>query len=250
MLSNNKFKFSYKKTFFFISIFYLLFFSINIFATEDRFFSFERCRINNNISQKTQPLSNRRKNQYKQFVFVFNKAIDKLLSEDLFIGEKLLLRASKIWPEYYGTYFLLALIYEEYAEYEKASFYYNIYLNRLKSFYLGKYIISSSLIGKVNSYYKEEYSYAYERIKSRLLKHGINLEKEKTFNVKKTGINFIIILFFICFFIILYCYVWPYIVRQQKIKNAPEGFWVCKYCGKTNPLLRLECERCKKNFVK
>jgi tetratricopeptide (TPR) repeat protein len=212
---------------------------------DNEFFSYERFFLKKALIDELS-VDGRLQKDVRDFTLIFTDGIYALSSGRLDKAKKDLLKAREIWPEYFYTEFLLGIVYETYGDYKLAARHYKSYLNRLKAFHQGQYRISEPLIKSLYAYDIEPYAIAHELIRSHLTIYGINLDK-----VRPTVIfPGFILPFFISTIIaaasaIAYFWLFPYFKKQDRIKNPPEGFWVCENCGTDNPELATECEKCR-----
>lgn len=211
---------------------------------EDKYFSYERFFLDREIIENI-PGDSRAQRDLKNFAFNLNEGLYAISAGDLEKAEKSLLKARQIWPEYFGTDFLLGQVYEDEGNYKKAARYYKSYLNKLKKFHAGEYRISEPLIRYFASGNIELYEPAREVIERRLRQRGISLGKVRP----AIGVpDFLVPLILIVALGIIYTAVvyglWPYIKEKRRINNPPEGFWVCRVCGTTNTDLNKVCEKC------
>jgi tetratricopeptide (TPR) repeat protein len=160
-------------------------------------------------------------------------------------AESYLLEARRRWPEYYATDFMLALLYEDTGRYRKAARYYKSYLNKLKKLQTGHYRISGSLMLSLSSSGMVEYNEAYNLVKMRMNKFGINIENVTPAPYGGDPLAFIFFsLLLISVGLLFYYKFLPFYRKRKKLKRTPEGYWGCPRCGTYNPELRHECEKC------
>ena len=208
------------------------------------FFSYKRFFLNQRVVDSIRA-DGRIKKDLKIFAHDFTDGIYELSAENMPAAEKALLRARRIWPEYFGTDFLLALVYEKQEKYNTAARYYKSYLNKLKGFHAGKYRISGPIIRSFSPGGIERYESARELVRERLALYGIDLDKARpVFTPPDFVLPFIFIFVIITAFFVIQYKILPYFKRQQRINNPPEGFWICRHCGTANPDLRKECAEC------
>ncbi len=156
-----------------------------------------------------------------------------------------LLRALSIWPEYFGTYFLLARVSEDTGDHRLSAMFYKSYLNKLKAFSEGKYRMSGPLMQGITPYRIESYDDAYLLVRDRLKAKGIDLALVRPFNVIPNFLRFFIVVLMLGAAYVAAAYaVIPRIKRGRHIRNPEKGSWVCKRCGTDNLDLRIECEKC------
>jgi len=159
-------------------------------------------------------------------------------------SEQFFKKAEKIWPEYFDTYFMLALIYEKENKHQLSARYYKTYLDGLKKYNDGDYRISGEMIAGLTVRNIEYYEYAYEKISEHLTSYGIDIDQVSP--IKRFPM---FLLPFGALFlgpVIYYLYIFAKKhMRKENIKNRmPEGFWMCKKCNGVNPNLSLECSKC------
>lgn len=181
----------------------------------------------------------------EKFLASFESGRRALISGDADAAEKDLLKARSSWPEYFDTDFLLALTYERLGKQGKAAAFYKSYLNKLKSYYSGSYRISGPIIYNISDSAMLSYDEAYRLISARLAMSGIDLDRVRP--AASMPISFVpagIIALLCAIYMLLRYLVAPEIRKRQRVKNPPEGFWVCARCGEENPVPALECQRC------
>ncbi len=214
-------------------------------AQEPEFFSYERFLINQSFIDRLLG-GGRIQTDLKDFSYLFTDGVVDLSNGELEAAETSLTKAKDIWPEYYGTYFLLALVYEQKGDYATAARYYKSYLVRLKNLEQGNYRISGPIIYSLSVHGVERYPMAYELVKDRLRGMNIDIEKVRP-SMEVPGPLLVLvagILFFAAFLALRYKTI-PYLKRRYRVKHPPEGFWVCPACGNDNPDLAKECGECR-----
>ncbi|MGB2631267.1 MAG: hypothetical protein WBD24_07280 [Candidatus Omnitrophota bacterium] len=236
------------KLFFFITLTILLCSIVPAqgYVDRDRFFSHERFSFDLKYTEEM-PSDGRAQQDISRFTSFFIDGIYEFSSGDFEEAEKDFLKAREIWPEYFAPDFLLALTYENKGNYERAARYYKSYLNKLKKFHKGEYPISESLIRYFSAYNVEEYVPAEELVRERLKGYGIDLDKVFpviTFPVFISPLLLALVL--VLLYIVARYRVWPHYKRQKRLKNPPEGFWVCPNCYTDNPVLSKVCQKCRK----
>ncbi len=237
----------YLKTILFISIFFLI--PLSLLAQyvddgEDAFFSYERFYLKA-LALKDVSNDGSVRNDVKAFMRNFSDGIYAISAGDLKKAETKLLKARAIWPEYFGTYFLLARVNEDMGEYDLSARFYKSYLNKLKALSEGRYRISGPLMRGITPYRIEGYDDAYNLVKYRLGDRGIDLAVVKPFYAISSFLRFLITLVMLgAGYAILVYGIIPYIKRRQYINNPPEGSWVCARCETYNSNIRKECEKC------
>ena len=224
--------------------------SFNVFSqnnfTKNQFFSYERFVFTMELleSVKSQPKSRK---DLKSFATYFNNGIYSLSNGKYSAALNKLYKSRNLWPEYFGTSFLIALTYERNGQINKAAMFYKEYLNKLKTFESGHFPISAPLIKILNVADIDTYLQSKTIIKDHLNSYGLDLNNIKaplfiSEFVKTSYLIFILIIFFF----IGYHWIWPYFKKQHLIKNVAPGFWICKNCQEDNPDLVKECSKCGK----
>ena len=225
-----------------------LLFSSNIFAqyidNEDPFFSYRRFYSQLDILENSSRGGNVR-NDVGAFMRNLADGISAISAGDLKKAKTELLKAREIWPEYFGTDFLLARVSEDTGDYQLAARFYKSYLDKLKALSEGRYRISAPLMRGITPYHIENYNDAYALIQHRLKDHGIVLATVQPLDTMPGLLKFLLI--FVMLGLVGAALVYgiiPYIKRRHRFNNPPEGHWVCKKCDSYNPNVRLECEKC------
>jgi tetratricopeptide (TPR) repeat protein len=214
------------------------------FNDEDIFFSYERFYLNAGVL-KDPPRDGRVQSDISSFFKNFSDGIYDISDGDLEKAKTRLLKARAIWPEYFGTDFLLARLYEDTEDYKLSARFYKSYLNKLKAYSQGEYRVSAQLTRSLTPYSVESYEDAYLLVKERLQNYGIDINKVKPVYTVPPFVIFLIIFILSGTVYVTVAYkVRPYIKLQRRINNPPEGFWVCKKCGTDNTILQKECEKC------
>jgi len=97
--------------------------------TQREFFSYQRFAITMHLldTVKVQPRSRR---DIKAFATYFNDGIYTLSEGNYAAALIEFHKARDIWPEYFGTYFLIALTYERSDNIRKAAKFYKAYLDK------------------------------------------------------------------------------------------------------------------------
>ena len=239
-------KMKYLKIAFFVLIYSLV--PLCLFAQyldgEDAFFSYERFYLKAGMLKDVSSDGNVR-SDIKAFMQNFSDGIYAISAGDPKRAKTKLLRARAIWPEYFGTYFLLARVNEDTGDYNLSARFYKSYLNKLQNLSDGRYRISESLIKAITPYGIENYHDAHDLVEYRLKGYGIDLSAVRPFYTISGFLRFLIILVVLAagYSIVAYVVV-PRINRKQRINNPPEGAWACKKCGTHNINIRKECEKC------
>ena len=238
----------YFKIIFFIILIYSLM-PLSLFAqylddNEDAFFSYERFYLKA-LALKDVSSDGNVRSDVKAFMQNFSDGIYDISRGDLSRAKRKLLKARAIWPEYFGTYFLLARVNEDMGDYNLSARFYKSYLDRLKDLSEGRYRISESLIRGITPYRIESYDDAYELVKYRLRDRGIDIATVRPFYAISSFLRSLIMLVMLgAGYVIVVYGVIPHIKRRERINNPPEGSWVCKKCGTYNINIRKECENC------
>ncbi|MBN1527137.1 MAG: hypothetical protein JW919_06120 [Candidatus Omnitrophica bacterium] len=211
---------------------------------EDPFFSYKKFYLQLDILENASRDKSLR-NDVRAFMRSFADGIYAISAGDLEDAEKALLKARAIWPEYFGTDFLLARVNEDTRDYKLSAKFYKSYLNKLKALSEGRYRISAPIMQGITPYRIENYNDAYALVKRRLENHGIDLALVSPFYAMPGLLKFLIICVTLGLAYVIMAYkVIPYIKRKRQANNPPEGYWVCKKCGALNLNVRLECEKC------
>lgn len=225
-----------------------LLFSGNTFAQnidkENSFFSYNRFYLQLDILENASRDKDAR-GDVRAFLRNLADGILAISGGDLKKAKTELLIAREIWPEYFGTDFLLARVNEDTGNYQLAAKFYKSYLNNLRTFSEGGYRVSGSLMRGITPYRIENYDDAYASVQHRLKDHGIDLAVVQPFETPPGFLKYLpilIILGLVCA-VVIYGVI-PYIKRRHHINNPPEGYWVCKKCDAYNLNVRLECEKC------
>ncbi len=215
---------------------------------EEPFFSYERFYIQLDIL--TSAAGNRDiKGNIKAFMRNFADGIRAISAGDPEIAKKKLLRALSIWPEYFGTDFLLARVSEDTGNYKLSARFYKSYLNKLKAFSEGNYRISGPLMRGMTPYHIENYDDAYVLVRQRLKAHGIDLAVVRPYYTMPSIYRLLIMIIMLGLGYAAAAYgIIPHIKRWMHINNPPQGAWVCTKCGTHNLNIRIECEKCGKRI--
>lgn len=225
-----------------------LLFSSNTFAqyidNENSFFSYKRFYAQldmlNSISESRDV-----RNDIRDFARNLADGIYAISAGDPVKAKTKLLKALAIWPEYFGTDFLLARVNEDMGDYNLSARFYKSYLNKLRAYSEGRYRISGPHMRGITPYRIENYDDAYALVRDRLKARGIDLSAVQPFNTIPSFLRFLIILVMLgAVYAIIAYWVIPHIKRRQHINNPPEGSWVCKKCETYNSSIRKECEKC------
>ena len=240
-------KMKYLKAALLVLIYFLI--PLSLFAQylndEDAFFSYERFYLKAAMLKDVSENRDIRRD-VKAFMRNFSDGIYAISAGDLKKAKIKLFKARAIWPEYFGTDFLLARVNEDMRDQSLSAKFYKSYLNKLKALSEGRYRISEPLIRGITPYGVERYEDAYVLVKYRLKDYyGIDLNTVRPFYAIPGFLRFLIIVAMLGsgYAIVAYAVV-PYIRRRRHINNPPEGFWACKKCGTHNINIRKECEKC------
>lgn len=213
---------------------------------EEEFFSHERFSASTFLIAKMSYDKGTRKD-LKAFARSFMDGIVLVEEGELEEARKELLKASELWPEYFGTDFLLALVYEDLGDTATAARFYKTYLNKLRDFQKGHYRISGPLIRLLGAGNIEEYDTARELVEKRLRDYGIRLAQVRPVAQFPALASYIVLVavFAGLYLAVIYRLV-PYLKKRQRVKHPPEGFWVCEYCGAASPTLSKVCNECRR----
>ena len=238
---------SFPKAFFFSSVLCLCFaFFTPESAGQSDFFSSERFELDPYAVGRLTG-HGRAKKELKDFVAYFTKALADFSAGDMDGARAALLKARGVWPEYFGTDFMLALVYENLGKYGTAARFYKSYLNKLRDYYSGNYPISTALIQTFSSERVESYDEAHWLVKERLARSGIDLNSVRpamTFPPYLLG--FFTAAAALGAYLFFQYIAWPYVKRQRRINNPPEDFWICRHCLTANPDLSKVCQKCRR----
>lgn len=224
--------------------------SLSIFGqsrfTQREFFSYERFVLAIQFLDTIRKNPNSRKD-IRTFAAYFNDGIHALSNEKYSAALSKFHKSRNIWPEYFGTYFLIALTYELNGDIRKAARFYKGYLNKLESLESGHFPISAPLIDVLNVGNVDTYRESKAIIEDYLRTHGIELDTVKDPLFIAELMKFVFIIFtLVILFSVGYYYILPYLKKQNRLKNLPPGFWICKNCGEENPDLVKDCGSCGK----
>ncbi len=212
---------------------------------DEVFFSYERFYDKAVVMQKP-PRDGKLQSDVSRFLNEFSAGIYAISRGDMEQAKAHLKTARVVWPEYFGTDFLLARVNEDTGNLQLAARYYKSYLNKLRSFWLRENRISEELIKSITSYSVESYAAATEMVEKRLKDYGIELSGVRPIYTIPPLVKGLV-LFFIAiagYFLLAYV-VLPYVRKLRRIANAPEGYWVCPKCGTENTVLQNECGTCR-----
>ncbi|MGB2600971.1 MAG: hypothetical protein WBD12_03025 [Candidatus Omnitrophota bacterium] len=211
---------------------------------EEEFFTYRRFFLKQGLIDRM-ATDGRTQEDLNRFYNSFTDGIYAISADNLSEAEKDLELARSIWPEYFGTDFLLGLVHEKLGEYQLSARYYRSYLNKLKDLEQGRYRISEPLIRSLNPMGIESYDFAQEMVTDRLATYGINLgEVRPVITLPEFLFPLLVILVLIVVYVGIQYWVWPSMKRQYRINHPPEGFWVCRHCGSDNPDTAKVCSDC------
>ena len=214
--------------------------------TEREFFSYERFALTMQILDAIARKPDSR-SDIKAFAIYFNDGIYALSNEKHSVALSKFYKSRNIWPEYFGTDFLIALTYEQSGNIHKASRFYKEYLNKLETLESGDFPISAPLIKILNVDDMDTYHEAKAHIEDYLRTYGIKLDNVKAPLFVSGFVKYAIIIFIlVILFLVCHYAICPYFKRQNRLKNPPPGFWICRNCEEENPELVKECTKCGK----
>ena len=149
--------------------------------------------------------------------------------------------ARKLWPEYFGTDFLIALTYEGTGDINTAARFYKSYLIKLRDFHNGKNRISAPIIRFLSRGKIERYPPAEKLVEGHLADLGIQLSEVRPAPLTANLLVYFaaLVLLIVIYFLIAYVLI-PRLKRRRRRKLVPEGFWLCEHCGALSPELSKE----------
>jgi len=210
------------------------------------FFSYKRYFLNQAVTDQISG-DGRPQRELKKFADNYTKGLYAFSAGRMEDAKKDMLIARDGWPEYFGTDFILALIYEEQGLPHIAARYYKSYLNKLNALHTGKYRISEPVIRSFTPRDIETYDTAYVQVKTRLAGYGIDLDKVRpVFTFPVFLFPALVGMAIAAVYILIFHWIRPRLKRRHWIKHPPEGFWVCRNCDTANPNLAMECIECGK----
>jgi len=216
---------------------------------EDTFFSYERFYSEAGLLKNAAKDTSSRQD-IRDFMRNFSDGISAISVGNLEKAKTDLLKARAVWPEYFGTDFLLARIHEDMKKYAVAAEFYKSYLDKLAALSEGKYRISEPLMRGISPYGVERYNDAYTMVKNRLRDRGIDLNAVRPFYSVPGFLKFLVLFIMLgAGYIAVARGIIPYIKRRRHISHPPEGIWICKKCGADNVNVRRECEKCGEKRV-
>lgn len=213
---------------------------------EDDFFSYKRFFMQYWVIDKVSG-GGRVQADLRKFTKTYNYGINAFSSGELRKARSYFREAGRIWPEFPGTDFLIALTHEREGDWYTAARYYKSYLNKLRDINEGQYRISAPVIRVLLGRDPENSARAHAIIGDHLERYGIDLDKVRpVISVPPFAVFLTACVVLVLAYLAISRILMPYWVRQRRVKNPPEGFWVCAGCGTENPVLRKECEKCGK----
>ena len=227
-----------------VIFFHTLSFCADTGSYEQNFFSGERFLSVRSVGTDIKGAGKVRRD-LKRFSDIYKDGTDALTAGRLKDARSYFLEAREIWPEYFGTDFLLARVYEDLGKYPTAARYYKSYLNKLKNYRAGQYRISAPLIKTLVPSGIEEYDTARALIWERLNVFGIDLAKVRPAMAVPAFLVYVFM--FAVFGIVYYAFArWalPNYREQKRLRNPPEGFWASRKCHTMNSELNKVCEYC------
>jgi len=212
--------------------------------SQTKFFTTERFLLAAQILEAV-TADRRAKKDLRIFTKYFNDGAYAVSNGNYQTALNSLYKARRLWPEYFGTDFLIALSLERKGNIKQAARFYKAYLDKLKTLESGYFPISAPLIKGLNVGAVDTYSISKIRIEDHLKKYDIELAHIKAPFFMPPLMKVALLLFFgTVVGIIIYYTVVPYLKVRSRIKNTPPGYWVCRRCGKINPDLLKECAKC------
>jgi len=211
---------------------------------EDDFFSYRRFLIQYWVIDKVSG-GGRVQADLRKFTKTYSDGINAFSSGEWRKAGSYFREAGRIWPEFPGTDFLIALVHERQGDRHTAARYYKSYLNKLRDLNAGRYRISAPVIRGLLGRDPEDPGRARAIIGGHLERYGIDLDKVRpVISVPPFAVFLPAVVVLALSYLAVSRILMPYWDRQRRIKNPPEGFWVCAGCGTGNPVLRKECEKC------
>jgi len=220
-------------------------FSAAQYDDEDIFFSYERFYYRAAVMQAP-PENGMLQKDVSMFLDEFSKSIYAISGGNMELAKEHLKKARIIWPEYFGTDFLLARVNEDTGDFRLAARYYKSYLNKLRSFWLGEYRISERLIRALMPHSVENYDAAKDLVRKRLKSYGIELDRVRPiYTVPPVVGSLALFVAAAAAGVLLVSVILPYVRKRIRIAGAPEGYWICPKCGTENTVLQKECGVCR-----
>ena len=212
---------------------------------EKMFFSYERFHGKAALTQPAARDGMLQKN-VSMFLDEFSRGIYAISGGDMEMAERRLKKARVIWPEYFGTDFLLARVNEDAGNMPLAARYYKSYLNKLRAFWLRENRISEKIIKAITPYTVENYDRAKDAVSRRLRAHGIELDRVRPiYTIPPLVKALAMFLAAAAGYVLLVYSILPYARKRRHIAGAPEGYWVCPKCGAVNTVIEKECGTCR-----
>lgn len=214
------------------------------YAQDDDFFSPERFSLRIGEIDRISGNGNLQRS-IRKFIEAFTRGKEELSEGNFTAAEPDLHFARDVWPEFYGTDFLLALLYERTGNIDAAARYYKSYLIKLKAFESGSYGMSESIIRSILPYRPEKYETAFALVDARLSQEGISIKRVRPMGGNPAFIYSLAAALFIIAFCVVVCRrVWHFAGKWYKINHPPAGFWVCRHCLTENPDPNKVCQEC------
>ena len=215
---------------------------------QERFFSTERFLLAADLLSSLRGSPESRKD-LKLFAKYFTKGAYDLSDGNYRQALKSLQNARRMWPEYFGTDFLIALALEESGDIRKAARFYKGYLDKLKTLELGHFPISGPLIRSLSVDSVDNYTESNMRIMYHLKKNGIDLARVKLPVFMPDFVKITILFFLLVTVAVIARYtIVPYLEMRNRIKHVAAGYRICRKCGEINPDLSKECGQCGSKY--
>lgn len=223
-----------------------IFFQSPALARDDGFFTTKRFALKTEVI-RSMSVEDQVQKGLKDFSVIFARALDEFMAGDISAAEADLLRAREMWPEFFGTDFVLALLCEQKRDMATAARYYKSYLNKLGNLNDGRHGISAAVIKSLMPYGVETSDMAGILVGDRLAGYGIDLENVypmiivPSFAYQTAGLIAAMI-------VLSVVWVWlrTLIRRHYRMARVPEGFWICRNCEAENPYPNKICQECGK----
>jgi hypothetical protein len=214
-------------------------------SDDAEFFSYKRFLLNTQAIE-AMPATSGTGRDLKKFVKDFTDGVYLLSGKQ---SEKALVEfsaARKIWPEYFGTDFLIALSYEELGDVDTAARFYKSYLIKLRNFHIGHNRISAPIIQILSRGEIESYPFAEKLVEDHLAAEGIQLAGVRpAATTTNLPMYIAILVVLISAYLIIVRIVVPLFIKRKRRKMVPEGFWLCENCGTVSPNLSKVCIECQ-----
>jgi len=212
----------------------------------DDFFSYQRFAINVDVISKVSN-NNRTRQSLRDFAKSFMDGIFYLSGGYTEKAKEELFKARRLWPEYFGPDFLIALTLEQEGDLGTAARFYKSYLQKLRNFHVGKYRISGPIIIYLSKGEIERYRDAEYLVEEHLRLNGIDIDKVRPAVMTPFFLLYALLTgFFVVIYVLIVNMYLPYVRKRHKLKNPPEGYWVCANCSAIMPDLANECTECRR----